>query len=264
MFIDVFNGSFTITNENAWRERLHFFHIGPQSSRHILFIINDSYAGIDHHWSTNNDFLFIQYWLLATPWTAAHQASLSITNSQSLLKLMSIESVMPPNHLILYHPLLLLPSIFSSTRVFSKELVLCIRWPKYWSFSFSISLPMNIQDGFPLEWTISMLDLLAVQQTLIIITLLNLLSAFSFLSAPWYHQLNGHDFEQVPGVGDGQGSLACCSPWGCKESDMTEWLNWTLWDKSQLLSFFVTHVISAVIIYRDIIQPQTRNEMMST
>ena len=75
----------------------------------------------------------------ATPWTAAHQASLSFTNSQSLLKLMSIESVMPSKHLILWCPLLLLPSVFLSIRVFSNESVLCIRWPEYWSFSFSIS-----------------------------------------------------------------------------------------------------------------------------
>ena len=86
-------------------------------------------------------------WLFATPWTAAHQASLSITNSWSLLKLMSIESVMPSNRLILCHPLLLLPSIFPSIRGFSNESALCIRWPKYWSFSFNISfnLPMNTQ-----------------------------------------------------------------------------------------------------------------------
>ena len=84
--------------------------------------------------------------LFATPWTAALQASLSISNSQSLLKLLSIESVMPFNHLILYRPLLLLPLIFPSIMAFSKESVLCIRWPKYWSFSFSICLPMNIQD----------------------------------------------------------------------------------------------------------------------
>ena len=90
--------------------------------------------------------------LFATPWTAAHQASLSITNSRSLLKLTS-ESVMPSNHLILCHPLLLLPSIFPSFRVFSNESVLCIRWPKYWSFSFSISPSMNIQDWSPLGWT---------------------------------------------------------------------------------------------------------------
>ena len=77
--------------------------------------------------------------LFATPWTAAHQASLSITNSQSLLKLMSIESVTPTNHPILCRPLLLLPSIFPSIRVFSNESVLHIWWPKYWSFSFSIS-----------------------------------------------------------------------------------------------------------------------------
>ena len=85
-------------------------------------------------------------WLFATPWTAACQASLSITNSRSLLKLMSIESVMPSNCLILCHPLLLPPSIFPSIRVFSNESVLHIRWPKYWSFSFSIS-PSNEYSG---------------------------------------------------------------------------------------------------------------------
>ena len=90
---------------------------------------------------------------LCSPWTAVYQASLSITNSWSLLKLMSIKSVMPPNHLILCNPLLLLPSIFPSIRVFSNESVLCIRWPKYWSFSFSISPPMNIHDWFPLGLT---------------------------------------------------------------------------------------------------------------
>ena len=84
--------------------------------------------------------------LFVTPWTAACQASLSITNSQSLLKLMSIESVMPFNHLILCHPFLLPPSIIPSIRVFSNESVLHIRWPKYWSFSFSISPSNDIQD----------------------------------------------------------------------------------------------------------------------
>ena len=84
------------------------------------------------------------------PWTTAHQASLCITNSQSLLKLMSIESVMPSKDLILCCPLLLPPSIFPSIRVFSNESALCIRWPKYWSFSFNISSSMNIQDWFPL------------------------------------------------------------------------------------------------------------------
>ena len=84
--------------------------------------------------------------LFATPWTAACQASLSITNSQSLLKLMHIESLMPSNHLILCCPLLFPPSIFPSIRVFSNELGLRIRWPGYWSFSFNISPPVNIQD----------------------------------------------------------------------------------------------------------------------
>ena len=89
--------------------------------------------------------------LFVTPWTAACQASLSITNSQSLPEFMSIRLVMPFNHLILCHPLLLPPSIFPSIRVFSNESVLCISWPKYWNFSFSVSvLPMNIQDWLPL------------------------------------------------------------------------------------------------------------------
>ena len=103
-------------------------------------------------------------WLFETPWIAARQASLSITNSWSLLKLKSIESVMLSNHLILFHPLLLLPSIFPSIRVFPNESVLCIRWPKYWSFRFSISLS-NENAGlisFRMDW----LDLLAVQGTL--------------------------------------------------------------------------------------------------
>ena len=100
----------------------------------------------------------------ATPWTAAHQAFLSITNSRSLLKLTSIESEIPSNHLILCGPLLLRPSIFPSSRVFSNESVLHIRWPKYWSFSFNIS-PSNEYSGltsFRIDW----FDLLAVQGTL--------------------------------------------------------------------------------------------------
>ena len=102
--------------------------------------------------------------LFATPWTAAHQTSLSIINSRSLLKLMSIELVMPSNHLILCRPLLLLPSIFPSIRVFSNESALRIRGPKYWSFSFNIS-PSNEYSGlisFRMDW----MDLLAVQGTL--------------------------------------------------------------------------------------------------
>ena len=102
--------------------------------------------------------------LFATPWTAACQASLSITNSKNLFKLMSIESVTPSNHLILCHPLLLVPSIFPSIRVFSSESVLYIRWPKYWSFGFSISLSNEYSGliSFRMDW----LDLLAVQRTL--------------------------------------------------------------------------------------------------
>ena len=107
---------------------------------------------------------FSRVWLFATPWTAAHHASVSITNSRSLLKLMYIESVMPSNHLILCWPLLLPPSTFPNISVFSNESALCIRWPKYWSFSFNIS-PSNEHSGlisFRMDW----LDLLAVQGTL--------------------------------------------------------------------------------------------------
>jgi len=101
--------------------------------------------------------------LFVTPWTTAHQASLSITNSWSLLRLMSIESVMPSNHLVLCCPLLLLPSVFPSIRVFSNESALRIRWPEYWSFSFSTS-PSNEYSGlisFRMDW----LDLLAVRDS---------------------------------------------------------------------------------------------------
>ena len=117
--------------------------------------------------------------LFATPWTAAHQASLSFTISQSLLKLMSIESGMPSNHLIFYYPLLLLPSIFPSIRIFSSELALRIRWPKYWSFSISSS-PSHEHPGlisFRMDW----LDLLAVQGTL-----KSLLQHHSSKASIWY------------------------------------------------------------------------------
>ena len=97
--------------------------------------------------------LLSRVWLFTTPWTAARQASLSITNSQSLLKLMPIESVMPSNHLIFCRPLLRPPSIFPSIRVFSNESALCIRWPKYWSFSFSISPSNEYSELSPLGWT---------------------------------------------------------------------------------------------------------------
>ena len=102
--------------------------------------------------------------LFATPWTTAHQASLSFTISCSLLKLMSIESVMPLKYLALCHPLLLLPSIFPSIRVFSNESVLCIRWPKYWSFSFSIT--PSSEYSWLISFRIDCFDLLAVQGTL--------------------------------------------------------------------------------------------------
>ena len=122
--------------------------------------------------------------LFAAPWTAAHQAFLSFTISLSLLRFMFIESVMLCNHLILCHPLLLLPSIFPSIRVFSKELALCIRWPKYWSFSFSIS-PSNEYLGL-ISIRIDWLDLPAVQGTL-----QNLLSSVSSGTTVQKHQFFG-------------------------------------------------------------------------
>ena len=121
-------------------------------SRIILLHVSQSVQSLSH------------VWLFSILWTGARQASLSITNSQSLLKLMSIELVMPSNHLILFYLLLLLLSIFPSIRVFSNKSVLSIRWPKYWTFSFSIS-PSNEYSGlisFRMDW----LDLLAVQGTL--------------------------------------------------------------------------------------------------
>ena len=115
----------------------------------------------------------VQFFVI--PWTAARQASLSFTISLTLFKLMSIESVMPSNHLIFCHPLLPLPSIFPSMRAFSNEPVLCIRWPKYWHFSFSIS-PSNEHSGlisFRMDW----LDLLAVQGTLKSLPQLSIISS---------------------------------------------------------------------------------------
>ena len=114
---------------------------------------------------TINSFSSVQslshVWLFATPWTTACQVSVSITNSWSLPKLTSIESVMPSNHLILCHPLVLLPSIFPSIRVFSNESALHIRWSKYWSFSFNVS-PSNEHSGL-ISFRVDWLDLLAVQ-----------------------------------------------------------------------------------------------------
>ena len=110
--------------------------------------------------------LLSRVWLFVTPWTAAHQASLSITNSQSLFRLMSIKSVMPSNHLILCRPLLLLLSIFPSIKVFSNESVLRIRWPKYRSFSLSLSISPSSEYSGLISFRMDWLDLLAVQGTL--------------------------------------------------------------------------------------------------
>ena len=115
--------------------------------------------------------------LFVTPWTAAHQASLSFTIFRSLLKLTTFESMMPSDHLILYHPLLLLPSIFLSIRVFSKWSALCIRWSKYWSFSFSIS-PSSEYSGL-ISFRVDWFDLLAVQWTL---------KCLSLVFTVWKHQ----------------------------------------------------------------------------
>ena len=138
--------------------------------------------------------LLSHVWLFATPWTAARQPSPSIINSQSLLKLMSIESVMPSNHLILCRPLLLLPSVFPRIRVCSNESALHIRWPKYWSFSFNIS-PSNEHSGlisFRMDW----LDLLAVQGTLKSFPTPQVKSinslAFSFLYSPILTSIHDH------------------------------------------------------------------------
>ena len=148
-------------------------HMKPNKSKHQSLEQGHARRWVPH--ALNNLKLPKGFWfssaqsfghvqLFVTPWTTACQASLPIINSQSLLKLMSIESVMPSNHLILCCTLLLLPSIFPNIRVFSNESVLHIRWPKYWSFSFSIS-PSNEHPGlisFRMDW----LDLLAVQGTL--------------------------------------------------------------------------------------------------
>ena len=124
---------------------------GTVNFRKLVAILNLQFSSVQ---------LLSRVRFFATPWMAARQASLSITNSRRSLKLMSIESVMPPSHLILFCPLLLLPPIPPSIRVFSNESTLCIRWPKYWSFSFSI-IPSKEIPGliFRMDW----LDLLAVQ-----------------------------------------------------------------------------------------------------
>ena len=147
------SGSWSECGEEGWREQHPLVTQGSTE-----WIKDSPHPGIGVQFSS------VAQWSLVDPWTAARQASLSITNSWNLLRLMYIESLMPSNHLILCHPLLLPPSIFPSIRVFSKEPTLCMRWPKYWSFSFSIS-PSNKYSGlmsFRMDW----LDLLAVQGTL--------------------------------------------------------------------------------------------------
>ena len=137
--------SYDQPRQHIKKQRHYFANKGPSSQSYHCFIVK-YVSSVQFSYSVMSDSV--------TPWTAAHQASLSVTNSQSLLKLMSIESVMPSSHLVLCHPLLLLPSIFPSIRVFSNESVLHIRWPKYWSFSFSIS-PSNEYSGlisFRMDW----------------------------------------------------------------------------------------------------------------
>ena len=138
-------------------------HICLERRFHVIYIKAPRICTVCRYAFSSVQFCSIQLlscvWIFATPWTAVHQASLSITNSQSLLILMSIKSVMPSSHFILCRPLLILPLVFPSIRVFSDESVICIRWPGYWSFSFSIS-PYNECSrliSFRIDW----LDLLA-------------------------------------------------------------------------------------------------------
>ena len=174
-------------------------------------------------------------WLFATPWTAAHKASLSITNSWSLLKLMSIESVMPSNHLILCRPLLLLLSIFPSIRVFSNESVLRITWLKYWSFSSSIS-PTNEYSGL-ISFRIDWFDLFEVQGTLKSLLQHHNSQVAKKLPANaggmrcrfdlWVGKIPWSRAWQLtpiflPGELHGQRSLVVYSPWRHKELDTTE------------------------------------------
>ena len=150
-------------NTNAAWCYTNFIHNCPKLGRnhYVLWKVN----GPSKQWDSSVQFSSVAQWYLtATPWIAVHQASLSITSSWNSLKLMSIESVMPFSHLILCHPLLLLPPIPPSIRVFSNESALRMRWPKYWSFSFSVS-PSSEHSGlisFRMDW----LDLLAVQGAL--------------------------------------------------------------------------------------------------
>ena len=159
-----------------------------------------------------------------TPWTEAHQASLSINNPQSLLKLMSIELVMSSNHLILCHPLLLLPSIFQSIRVISNESVLHMRWPKYRSFSFSIS-PSKEYSGL-ISFRIDWLDLLAVQGTFKSLLPYHSSKASSLQHSAFFRRRQWQPTPVLlPGKSHGRRSLVGCCPWGRQESDRTDQLH---------------------------------------
>ena len=163
---------------------------------------------------------------------------------------MSIESVMPSNHLLLCCPLLILPSIFPSIRVFSNESALRMRWPKYWSYSFNITPSNEHPDWSPLGWTgwISLqskelsrvFSNTTVQKHQFFCTQFSLYYSDAGRDwgqeekgttedemAGWHHWLDGCESQWTPGVVDGQGGLACCDSWGHKESDTTEWLNWS-------------------------------------
>ena len=164
--------------------------------------------------------------LFSTPWTAACQASLSINNSQSLLKLMSIDFMIPPNHLNICHPLLLLPSIFPRIGFFFSELALCIRWPKGWSFSFSISPSKSIQGLFPLDWLVWSLccprdsqESSSTSQLKSINCLVLSLLYIQLISILWRRQWQPTPV-LLPGKSHGQKSLVGCSPWGREESDV--------------------------------------------
>ena len=155
-----------------------------------------------------------------TPWTAACQASLCLTVFWSLLRLMSIKSVMLSNQLILF-PLLLLPSIFPSIRIFSNELALYLTWPKYWSFKIS---PKYSLERLMLKLKLQYFGHLTRRSDSLEKTLLlgKTEGRRRRRQVGWHHWLDGHESEQAPGVGDGQGSLASFSPWGRKESDTTD------------------------------------------
>ena len=148
---------------------------------------------------------------------------------QSLLKLLSIESMVPSNHLILCHPLLLLPSIFPSIRVFSNELTLCIRWPKDWRYSFTWLVQSCFWNDWCWSWIIFdhlMWRVNSLEKTLMLGKIEGRRKrGWRDEMVGWHHQFNGHELGQTPGDGEEQGGLACSSPWGQKESDMTWQLN---------------------------------------